>query len=174
MSVEKTVQIGTPVVRTRTKEVWNIKNAEVRRTIADLVDTMRGTNLVGMAAPQIGAGLRIFVSEIRETKFRNDLVPDELRIFVNPIITKRSKRMTDGYEGCGSVTHAGLFGPVRRHASVEVTASDANGKPFTLKAEGMLARIVQHELDHLNGTLFIDKVDTNKLLDRDIYLKQKR
>ncbi len=174
MSTKQIVQIGTPIIRACAINVRDFRSAEVRRTIKDLVDTMRATNLVGMAAPQIGKSWRIFVGEIRTTKFRKDLVPDELRIFVNPIILKHSKRLESGYEGCGSVAHAGLFGPVKRYDSVEVSALDAKGLPFTLKAKGMLARIIQHELDHLDGILFIDKVNTKKLLDRDIYLKTRK
>lgn len=173
MFIKKTTQIGSPILRTQAREVHDFKSSIVGKTITDLVATMRATNLVGMAAPQIGTGLRIFVSEIRKTKYRKDLVSEKLRVFVNPIITKQSKKVASGYEGCGSVAHAGLFGPVQRHTSIEVTARDRNGTPFTIKAKGMLARIIEHEIDHLNGVLFIDKVKTTELLDRDIYLKNK-
>jgi peptide deformylase len=139
-----------------------------------MTDTMRRENLVGIAAPQIGIGQRIFLSEIRKTLARKNVKkPDKLRVFINPVIISRSKKMANGYEGCGSVARGGIFGPVRRSASVTVRAEDAHGKKFTLKASGLLARVIQHEMDHLNGTVFIDLVkDTKTLLGRDEYVKK--
>lgn len=175
MSVKKTYQIGTKVIRSCANEVRKFSNPEIQKTIRDLVDSMRHNNLVGMAAPQIGKGLRIFVSEVRKTKLRKVVKEDKLRIFINPRIVKKTKRQASGFEGCASVAAAGLFGRVRRPGSIEVSAFNAKGQLFRLKASGLLARIIQHEIDHLNGIVFIDHVvDTRTLLDRETYIKSQK
>ena len=175
MSIKKTYQIGAKIIRSRANEVRKFNSPEIQKTIRDLIDSMRHNNLVGMAAPQIGNGMRIFVSEIRKTKFRKAVKEDNLRIFINPRIVKKSKRQASGFEGCGSVVAAGLFGRVRRPENVEVSAFNAKGQPFRLKVNGLLARIIQHEIDHLNGIVFIDRVvDTRTLLDRETYMKSQK
>lgn len=175
MSIKKTYQIGTKVIRSRANEVRIFNNPEIKKVIRDLIDSMRHNNLVGMAAPQIGKGLRIFVSEIRKTKFRKAVKEDGLRVLINPRIVKKSKRQVVGFEGCGSVAEARLFGQVKRSANVEISAFSVKGQPFKLKTGGLLARIVQHEIDHLNGVVFIDHiVDTHTLLDRETYIRSQR
>ena len=88
MSIKKTYQIGAKIIRSRANEVRKFNSPEIQKTIRDLIDSMRHNNLVGMAAPQIGNGMRIFVSEIRKTKFRKAVKEDNLRIFINPRIVK--------------------------------------------------------------------------------------
>ncbi len=171
MSVRQTTQIGNKVIRQRAGEVKSISGKETQQVIKDLVDSMRHHNLVGMAAPQIGKGLRIFVTEIRRTTYRKNIAkPDPLKVFINPRIAWRSKKQATGYEGCGSVASSTLFGLVKRPASVICKAVDKNGESFTIKATGLLARVIQHELDHLNGIVFIDKVSTRSLVDKDTYI----
>ena len=142
----------------------------------DLTDTMRHTNLIGMAAPQIGIGERIFVTEIRKTAIRKDIsLIDPLRAFINPKITRFSKKCTDGYEGCGSVASGELFGIVKRPETISVRAYDENGEEFELETSGLLARIIQHEIDHLNGVCFLDKITSSKtLLGRQEYIKMRK
>ena len=142
----------------------------------DLTDTMRHTNLIGMAAPQIGIGERIFVTEIRKTAIRKDIsLIDPLRAFINPKITRFSKKCTDGYEGCGSVASGELFGIVKRPETISVRAYDENGEEFELETSGLHARIIQHEIDHLNGVCFLDKITSSKtLLGRQEYIKMRK
>lgn len=174
MAIRKTFQIGSKPIRAKAKPVNDAQSKKVQLTIRDLVDTMRLENLVGMAAPQIGERIRVFVSEIRKTAIRKNLRKDKLRIFINPQIIDNSKFEVDEYEGCGSVGSANLFGPVRRFRGIIVRALDESGKPFELKATGFLARIIQHEIDHLDGIVFLDKVkDTQQLLGREEYIKLK-
>lgn len=174
MAIKKTFQIGSKPIRSRAIVVKGVSNKKIQRIIRDLVDTMQSENLVGMAAPQIGESERIFITEIRKTTIRKNLQKDKLRVFINPNIKSHSKQEVSGYEGCGSVGLANLFGPVKRFREVTVRALDGNGKPFELKAIGLLARIIQHEIDHLNGIVFLDKVkDTRKILGRDEYIKLK-
>lgn len=176
MSIKKTVQIGKKIIRQKSVVVKDISAQEVQRVIKDLIDSMRHDNLVGMAAPQIGKKWRIFVSEIRQTTYRKNISKlDSLKIFINPKITWRSKKQQDGYEGCGSVIAANLFGSVKRAESVLCEALDENGRPFKIKALGLLARIIQHEIDHLNGIVFIDRVsDTRTIMDRESYINSQK
>ena len=174
MAIKKAVQIGEPVIRKVAIAIKNPLAPSTRKIVKDLTDSMRSMGLVGMAAPQIGSGTRIFVVELRKTKARKDLDTSPLHIFINPKITSYSKKMVVGYEGCGSIAYGELFGPVKRSQSVMIEALGVDGKPFKLSAKGMLARVIQHENDHLNGVVFLDKVtDTRKLVSRDYFIKHK-
>ena len=176
MAIKRTIQIGEKIIRQKSATVKNAATREVQRVIKDLTDSMRHANLVGMAAPQIGKNWQIFVSEIRQTTYRKNLSrSDSLKVFINPKIAWRSKEQTAGYEGCGSVASARLFGSVKRPQSIICKALDKNGKPFKIKASGLLARIIQHEVDHLNGIVFIDRVsDTKTFLDRATYINSRK
>jgi peptide deformylase len=126
-----------------------------------------------MAAPQIGVCSRIFVTEIRETKLRkahsaNDI--DDLRVFINPKVISVSEKTTKGWEGCGSVACADLFAKVERPKEITVEAFDKKGEKFTLTAKGLLARVIQHEIDHLNGVVFTDIADRKTFMSREPYL----
>ncbi len=175
MSIRRTTQIGNPVLRRKAKAVpaAAVTSVPVRKIVRDLVDSMREYDLVGMAAPQIGVGVRIFVSEIRTTPSRRNADPDGLRVFINPAILRRSVKTAKGGEGCGSVAYAGLFAEVRRPEGVVVSAYDEKGKRFTMNAHGLLARVIQHEYDHLEGRVFLDRLaDMKGLMSREEYLKR--
>ena len=172
MAIKETVQAGNTIVHRTSAEVTSFDEV-TKQVIQDLVDTMRHADLVGMAAPQIGSNKRIFVTEIRKTKFRTEDT-DELRIFVNPQIVKTSEQESEMYEGCGSVASAQFFGPVTRPSEVVVRAQNANGETFTVTASGLLARVIQHEIDHLDGILFPEKIsDLKRIMSRNEYLKYK-
>lgn len=174
MVVKNIIQIGNSILRQRAKSVKDISSKEIQEVIRNLIDTMRDSGLVGMAAPQIGKSLRIFVSEVRDTKYRRVGKEDALKVYINPEIIDCFGEQIVGYEGCGSVIHAQLFGPVKRYRFVTVKAIDESGKEFTLKAKDFLARIIQHEYDHLEGILFTDKLDDwKKIMSREEYLKMK-
>lgn len=176
MSIKKSVQIGNKIIRQKAYIVRDVSSVEIQKTIEDLIDSMRHDNLVGMAAPQIGKKWRIFVSEIRQTTYRKNIAKsDSLKIFINPKITWKSKKQQDGYEGCGSVISAQLFASVKRPESVICKALDEKGNPFEIKASGFLARIIQHEIDHLNGIVFIDRIsDTKTIMDRQTYIDSQK
>ena len=173
---KKVTQVGTPVIRARSKTVSNSDTVEVRKIIKDLTDSLRHHELVGMAAPQVGKGVRIFVTEIRQTKYRkrNSTALDGLRVFINPKITSVSKTQKSDWEGCGSVASGQLFGKVRRPSSLAVEARNENGESFTLSARGLLARVIQHEMDHLNGVVFVDKAICSSYMSADEYKAAKR
>ncbi len=172
MAVRKTLQIGDPKLKAKNTPVKEIKSTKVSKLIKDLTDTMRKNELVGIAAPQIGENYQVFITEVRKTKSRSVKEIDELRVFINPKITNFSKVENLIYEGCGSVLNGNLFGPVKRPKEIIVEAIDKKGKRFQLKCDGLLARVIQHEYDHLNGIEFTEKVsDYKKLMDYEHYKK---
>ena len=174
MIIQETTQVGNKIIRNKAQEIVNPKAKSAQKIITDLVDSMRHHELVGMAAPQIGKDARIFVTEIRETKLRKGQTKknlDPLRVFINPRIVSLSKDKKSDWEGCGSVASASLFGMVNRPISLEIEALDQNGNKFRFKAENLLARVIQHEMDHLNGIVFSDKADTSTYMSRNEYLK---
>jgi peptide deformylase len=171
MAVIKTVQAGNPIIHIKSNNVADFSSVETERIVADLIDTMRAEDLVGMAAPQIGENVRIFVTEVRETKYRKEGT-DKLRIFINPKVLSTSEKLSSGYEGCGSVALAQFFGPVERPEEIAVEAINENGETFTHTADGLLARIIQHEIDHLDGILFHEKIsDMKKVMSKEEYVK---
>ncbi len=176
MIVDNVVQKGNYPIEESAKNVEDVNSEAVQSTIKNLVDSMRHYNLVGMSAPQIGQSVRIFVVEVRETTYRKDLgIKEGLKVFINPKITWHSEDEVSDYEGCGSVESAGLFGAVKRWNKITVEALDKDGSQFEYKAEGFLARVVQHEYDHLDGTLFIDKVtDVTQILGKEEYIEKFR
>lgn len=122
-----------------------IRTPEFQRWLDDLVETMWRADGVGIAASQVGRNIRVFVAVDRETP----------HIVINPVVTGRSWRKEDGEEGCLSVP--GKYGVVPRHRSFRVKGLDRDGKPVVLDARGFFARVLQHELDHLDGVLFVDR-----------------
>ena len=132
------------ILRGKAKRVGRIDDS-IRRLIDDMIDTMRDAPGVGLAAPQIGVPLRVIVVEYE----------DDLYTIINPEIVKSSGEATDE-EGCLSAPH--WQAPVTRASSLLVKGRDRNGKEVRIKADDWLARIFQHEVDHLDGVLFLDKV----------------
>lgn len=123
----------------------DLQSPEMQKLIDDMIVSMKEENGVGLAAPQIGKHIRLIIAE----------TPKGPEAFVNPKIISVSDRIVDSEEGCLSVP--GVFGLVKRHRSVKVKAKNRHGEPIRLKATGLLSVIFQHEIDHLNGVLFIDK-----------------
>jgi len=173
--VKKSLQAGDPRLKAENFLVTDFNDPKVLQVITDLVESMRNGELVGMAAPQIGENYQIFVTEPRETPTRTADQADELRIFINPKIVFSSEKKSLIYEGCGSFAHGTLFGPVVRPKEITVEAFDKNGKKFQLTCDGLLARVIQHEYDHLSGIEFIEKVSDFKLMkDADFYVSEIR
>ena len=172
MIIKEAIQIGNKLLRAKNKKVVDFKSNETKRVIKNLVDSMRHHKLVGMAGPQIGENVRIFVSEITKTPTRKNSDLDDLKIYINPTITWFSNKLTKGHEGCGSVAFANLFGIVKRPTEVIVEAYNEKGEKFSLKAKGLLARIIQHEYDHINGIEFTDKSDNKTYMSRNEYIQK--
>lgn len=174
MAIRPTIQAGNPILHAVAQEVADVSSADVERIITDLVDTMRAENLVGIAAPQLGESMRIFVTEVRPDNIRGGKV-DPLRVYINPKISALSEETDIAYEGCGSVASAQFFGQIERSVGVTVEALDREGEPFTFTVEGFLSRVIQHEYDHLEGILFHEKItDLKSVMSREEYIKANR
>lgn len=158
MAVRETLQIGHPLLVAKNAPVSDPSSDDVQQVVHDLIDTMRQNQLIGLAAPQIGENLMIFVTEPRETPTRSAEQSDELRVYINPEIISLSEEQNIIFEGCGSVMHGQFFAPVQRPREVTIEALDREGKPFRFMADGILGRVIQHEYDHLFGIQFIEKV----------------
>lgn len=173
MAIRDIIQIGDSRLKAKNKVVKNFNSPRIGKVIRDLVDTMRRNDLVGIAAPQIGENYQIFVTEPRKTKTRSTNQADELRVYINPRIINFSREENIIYEGCGSVVHAQLFGPVKRPRQITIEAHDQKMQGLHLVCDGLLARVIQHEYDHLSGVEFTEKItDYKKLMSRDFYIKE--
>lgn len=147
MALRKILTMEHPVLRAKAKKVSRF-DPWLERLVQDLWETMREAPGVGLAAPQIGESVRVLVAEYEEEKVA----------LVNPEIIKASEEEELGTEGCLSIP--GYVGDnVPRALAVTVKARDPKGKDIRIKAEGWFARILQHEIDHLNGVLYIDLID---------------
>jgi peptide deformylase len=170
MAVRSVLQIGHPALKKQTRHIERYDNDHIQAIIQDLIDTMREHTLIGIAAPQIGEPFRIFITEVRSTSARQVDMPDDLRVYINPKIVSSSKDTNEIYEGCGSVMNGNLFGPVIRPKEITVQAQNREGESFQLTCDGILARVIQHEYDHLYGIEFTEKVsDYKKLLHGEFY-----
>lgn len=141
------------ILRQKALPVANVLIPEIQKLIPEMIETMVKSDGVGLAAPQIGQSIRLVVIRHRDS----DLV-----IF-NPEILKKSLLKEWGEEGCLSVPFT--FGQVKRHKNVTLQYIDQNGKTTKIVARGLLARVIQHEVDHLNGVLFIDKAKKIEVIE---------
>lgn len=166
-----TLQIGDPRLKAENQVVKDFNDPKVKQVVDDLVETMVANDLIGIASPQIGENFKIFVTQPRKTEARPEDQTDELRVYINPEIVNFSDEQTIIFEGCGSVLHGNLFGPVKRPKIITIDAFDLNGKKFRFKTDGILARVIQHEYDHLSGIEFTEKIsDYKKLMAREFYI----
>ena len=156
MAVRKIVTLPDPILRTKAQRVRSV-TPQLQRLIDDMVETMRVAPGVGLAAPQVGVNRRVIVVEYGEPPEdpQAEAKPPKLHVVVNPEIVRRSSETVVGDEACLSIP--GYAGEVERHRSVTVKGLNRHGQPFRLKANDWLARIFQHEIDHLDGVLFIDR-----------------
>ncbi len=164
MSIREIVKHPNDILRRKAQPVKAI-NAEVRKLLDDMVETMRAAPGVGLAGPQVDVPLRVIVVEYGEEpddEGNGKQPPKQLFTLVNPEITRSSTETETATEGCLSIP--GLVGDVERPTSVTVKALNKRGQPVKIKANGWLARIFQHEVDHLNGVLFIDRAENIQAL----------
>ncbi len=164
MTLLKIAHIGHPVLRQRAREVTReeLLSDRMQRFIDDLVETMRDANGAGLAAIQVHEPVRIFAVEVKDNP-RYPYKPNiPLTIVVNPVITPLTTERFENYEGCLSVPN--LRGVVERFTEVQVTGWDREGKPFERVARGLTAGTFQHENDHLDGTIFVDRVKDPRTL----------
>ena len=144
------VTIGEDILREKAKPVTSF-GSELKLLVDAMFESMDEDDGIGLAAPQIAVGKRIFVTHPKD---------DEPRVFINPEIVETSQEVVAYEEGCLSVP--GVYSEVVRPSGITIQAQDLQGKAFVLKAAGMLARVIQHEYDHLNGVLFVDRVPEDR------------
>ena len=154
MAILDIVTFPEPSLRLKSKPVTKF-DTELQTLIDNMFETMRDAPGVGLAAPQIGESLRLVVVEYSEDEDEN--VRPKKYVLVNPEIIKSSEEMVTDIEGCLSLP--GLAGRVERHEAVTIKAKNRFGKALKIEAEGWLARIFQHEIDHLDGVLYIDRAE---------------
>jgi peptide deformylase len=160
MALRKIITLPDPVLRRKAKPITKF-DKELQTLIDDMVDTMRDAPGVGLAAPQINELQQLAVIEYaededEEPKDGEEIKPKPKKLFVviNPEIIKASEEKVMGIEGCLSIP--GLIGEVERYEALTIKALNRHGKPIKFKVDGWLARIFQHEIDHLNGVVFTD------------------
>ena len=156
MTVLQIIQPDNPLLRRQATRV-NDFGPELQDLIDNMVDTLVDADGIGLAAPQVAQSRRIILARAPDDEdSREESAEDAGRLYVvaNPKIIRRSDEMVSAVEGCLSLP--GLLGDVERHQSIELAGQNRNGKPIRLRASGWLARVFQHEIDHLDGILYID------------------
>ncbi len=153
MTIRKIVTLPDPILRRKARTVTQFEG-EFQTLVEDMIETMREAPGVGLAAPQVGVSERLIVVEYPVDDDQED-APKKLFIVVNPQITQAVEETELGIEGCLSIP--GLHGEVERALAVTVKGQTRHGQPVRIKAKGWLARIFQHEIDHLNGIVFTDR-----------------
>lgn len=144
------IKYPNPFLRKNSQEVKNPTNPKIKQLIADMTATLRAHEGLGLAAPQVGFGLRLCIVELE----------NELFVLINPQIKKLSGGEVLMEEGC--LSFPVKFLPIKRPRKIKVKALDANGEKQTIRAKGLLARAIQHEIDHLNGTLLVDRAKEDR------------
>ncbi len=152
MTVREIVTLPQAILRHKAHKVTDF-GPRFQALADDMLETMRQAPGVGLAAPQVNESLRLIVVEYGDEE--NEETPPKLYVLANPEITRTSQETLIGAEGCLSIP--GVQGEVERFAAVTVKGLNRHGRPMTVKARGWLARIFQHEIDHLDGILFVDR-----------------
>jgi peptide deformylase len=164
MPVRPIVLSDNPLLRKKSRRVRRV-DPTLQELADDMVETMHAANGIGLAAIQIGVPERVIVvhlpeeEESEEGEEREQRNPEDSKLYVviNPELARKSRDMEEGIEGCLSIP--GWVGEVSRHHAVTVKGLDPHGRPVRIKAEGLLARVFQHEIDHCDGILFIDHIE---------------
>lgn len=159
MAVREILQIGNPILRKRSTKIVHF-DAALAGLVQDMVESMEAASGVGLAAPQIGASKRLIIVEMPDDESYPR--PGERWVMCNPEIVKSSRETEIGLEGCLSV--AGYVGMVERPVSAIIRGQDISGKKLRVKAEGFLARAFLHEIDHLNGVLYVDIAEQDSVM----------
>ena len=156
MAILKIAKLGHPVLLKKTNEISNLNDIDLKKIIYDMSETMIDANGIGLAAPQVHLSHRLFI-------YRNPDIEDEekikISVLINPKIENISNETEDDWEGCLSIP--GMSGLVRRSKKIKYSAIDLKGEKVSGEVDGLHARVIQHEFDHLNGILY-----TSRLADK--------
>jgi peptide deformylase len=152
--------LGDRVLRQPAKRVTKVDQS-IRLLAQQMLQTMYSSDGIGLAAPQVGIHKQIIVIDCEPDKPENKPL-----VLINPTIKRFGSTLCDAQEGCLSIP--GVYLDVSRPEEIEVTYKDENGRPQTLKADGLLARVIQHEMDHLNGVMFVDRIQNGLALTEEL------
>jgi len=157
MSILKVARMGHPVLRARARPLDRnqIKSPDIQKLIDDMIETMAEYHGVGLAAPQVHEGLRLFVAAL-DAREADDHEPSPPIAIINPDITPVGSELIEDWEGCLSIPD--IRGKVPRAKEIRVRAYDRTGERIELRASNFSARVIQHETDHLDGVLFFDRM----------------
>jgi len=155
MAIRPVLRMGEPLLQRIAAPVTRF-DAELHALLTDMDDTMRALNGAGIAAPQIGVSQRVVIFELADNPRYPHIAPVPYTVLVNPLVTPLTAEEDEGWEGCLSVP--GMRGLVPRHRRVRYRGYDQHGVPIDRTVEGFHARVVQHEVDHLDGILFPQRV----------------
>jgi peptide deformylase len=156
MAVRPVLKMGHPVLRQVAAPVARSQAAELGTLLTDLDDTMRALNGAGIAAPQIGVSLRVVIFEVKDNPRYPQIAPVPYTVLVNPELIPLGEEMEEGWEGCLSVP--GMRGLVPRYRRLRYRGFDQSFAPIDRTVEGFHARVVQHEVDHLDGVLYPERI----------------
>jgi peptide deformylase len=156
MAILPVLRLGDPRLLQSACDVHEFDTAELHNLIADMIDTMAAESGAGLAAPQIGVGLRVVVFGIDHNPRYPDKADIPQTVLINPIISLLSPEKEDDWEGCLSVP--GMRGLVSRYRKIRYQGFDASGEKIDIEAEGFHARVVQHECDHLDGIIYTQRL----------------
>ncbi len=152
MAIKQILRMGDPRLLQSAEPITNFGSRELRDLLADMRDTMHALNGVGLAAPQIGVGLRVVIFGVEKNPRYPDAEEVPQTVLINPVISYLSDAMEEGWEGCLSVP--GMRGQVPRYLQLRYQGRDENGTAIDRSVSGFHARVVQHECDHLDGILY--------------------
>ena len=153
MAILKIAKLGHPILVKKTNEINNLNDLNLKKIVFDMSETIIDADGIGLAAPQVHLSHRMFI-------YRNPDIEDDdkinITVFINPIIEKLSDETEDDWEACLSIP--GMSGLVRRYKRIKYSAIDLNGNNIVGEVEGLHARVIQHEFDHLNGVLYTSRL----------------
>lgn len=152
--------LGDRALRQPAKRVAKVDQS-IRQLVQEMLQTMYSSDGIGLAAPQVGINKQLIVIDCEPDNPENPPL-----VLINPVIKRFGRTLCDAQEGCLSVP--GVYMDVTRPEDVEVAYKDENGRPQTLKANGLLSRAIQHEMDHLNGVMFVDRVENDLALREEL------
>lgn len=161
--------LGNPILRKKAKKVTHILSPQTKKIAEGMIAACQKNGGVGIAAPQVNSDLRMFVMWERPTKRRPDLPTFGPEVVINPEIVSMSKQIKRAYEGCLSIP--GIFGNVPRAVHIGVTYTNRAGEKVSAKFSHFLARVFQHEFDHLEGIVFLDRITSKDVITEKEYMR---
>ena len=159
MAILKIAKLGHPVLLKKTNEISNLEDIDLKKTVYNMSETMIDANGIGLAAPQVHLSQRLFIYRNPDIEEHEEVDKINVTVLINPLIDKITDETEDDWEGCLSIP--GMSGLVRRLKKIKYSGIDLNGNRISGEVEGLHARVIQHEFDHLNGVLY-----TSRLADK--------